>query len=193
MKSYHLTKSIKTSNIHLYNKNGTIKKYENIDEIIDEFYTFRLESYVERKKFIQDKMESELELLSYKVKFILAVIEKDIKINNKTKDKIEEKLVALEFPKMLNGIINESGNYNYLLGMNLWSLTYEKVEELKKQEEEKQTQLEILKNKKAEDIWKDELEELLNKYEEWYELKNEINNEQVVVKTQKKKATKKKK
>ena len=193
MKSYHLTKSIKTSNIHLYNKNGTIKKYENIDEIIDEFYTFRLESYVERKKFIQDKMESELELLSYKVKFILAVIEKEIKINNKTKDKIEEKLVALEFPKMLNGIINESGNYNYLLGMNLWSLTYEKVEELKKQEEEKQTQLEILKNKKAEDIWKDELEELLNKYEEWYELKNEINNEQVVVKTQKKKATKKKK
>ena len=88
---------------------------------------------------------------------------------------------------MLNGIINESGNYNYLLGMNLWSLTYEKVEELKKQEEEKQTQLEILKNK-AEDIWKDELEELLNKYEEWYELKNEINNEQVVVKTQKKKS-----
>ena len=72
--------------------------------------------------------------------------------------------------------------------MNLWSLTYEKVEELKKQEEEKQTLLEILKNKKVEDIWKEELEELLNKYEEWYELKNEINNEQVVVKTQKKKA-----
>ena len=90
MKSYHLTKSIKTSNIHLYNKNGTIKKYENIDEIIDEFYTFRLESCVERKKFIQDKMESELELLSYKVKFILAVIEKDIKINNKTKDKMKK-------------------------------------------------------------------------------------------------------
>ena len=177
----------------MYNKNGTIKKYENIDEIIDEFYTFRLESYVERKKFIQDKMESELELLSYKVKFILAVIEKEIKINNKTKDKIEEKLEALEFPKMLNGIVNENGNYNYLLGMNLWSLTYEKVEELKKQEEEKQTILEILKNKKVEDIWKEELEELLNKYEGWYELKNEINNEQVVVKTQKKKVQKKKK
>ena len=193
MKSYHLIKTIRTSNIHLYNKNGTIKKYTNIDEIIDEFYEHRLESYVERKKYIQEKMESELELISYKVKFILAVIEKEIKINNKTKDKIEEKLVSNKFPKMLNGMVNENGNYNYLLGMNLWSLTYEKVEELKKQEEDKQTLLEILKNKKVEDIWKDELEELLNKYEEWYEMKLEINNEEAVQTTQKKKKIQKKK
>ena len=89
---------------------------------------------------------------------------------------------------MLNGSVNENGNYNYLLGMNLWSLTYEKVEELKKQEEEKQALLEILKNKKVEDIWKEELEELLDKYESWYDLKKEINNDssdQKIVKKQK--------
>ena len=113
-------------------------------------------------------MELELELISLKVKFILGVIEKNIKINNKSKDQIEKKLEEKEFPKMLNGIKNENGNYNYLLGMNLWSLTYEKVEELKKQQENKELELEILKNKKPEDIWKEELEELLKKYEEWY-------------------------
>lgn len=177
MKSYHLIKRVSTSNIHLYNKNGTIKKYSNIGQIIEEFYDNRLERYVERKNYIIDKMESELKLISYKVKFILAVIEKEIKINNKTKDKIESNLEKHEYPKMTNGIENDNGNYNYLLGMNLWSLTYEKVEELKKQEEDKKEQLEILKNKKVEDIWKDELEELLDVYEKWYIEKKEINDE----------------
>ena len=118
-----------------------------------------------------------MNLISYKVKFILAVIEKEIKINNKTKDKIESNLVKHDYPKMTNGIENDNGNYNYLLGMNLWSLTYEKVEELKKQEEDKKEQLKILKNKKVEDIWKDELEELLDVYEKWYIEKKEINDD----------------
>ena len=118
-----------------------------------------------------------MNLISYKVKFILAVIEKEIKINNKTKDKIESNLVKHDYPKMTNGIENDNGNYNYLLGMNLWSLTYEKVEELKKQEEDKKEQLEILKNKKVEDIWRDELEELLDVYEKWYIEKKEINDD----------------
>merc|ERR1711991_1149426 len=106
-------------------------------------------------------MESELELISYKVKFILAVINKEIKINNKTKEKIQNSLESNEFPKMLNGVKDENGNYNYILGMNLWSLTYEKVEELKNQQDLKESELKILKKKSVEDIWKEELEELL--------------------------------
>ena len=175
IKNYHLNKKVNTTNIHLYNKNGTIKKYLAIDEIIDEFYEYRLECYSERKKYIESKMESELELLSYKVKFILAVVEKEIKINNKTKDKIEKSLVTNEFPKMLNGVKNENGNYNYLLGMNLWSLTYEKVEELKNQQNIKEEELKIIKKKSIEEIWKDELEELLIQYEKWYETKKSLN------------------
>ena len=192
IKSYHLTKRISTTNIHLYNKNGTIRKYSNIGQIIEEFYDHRLESYIERKNFIINKLESELKLISYKAKFILAVIEKEIKINNKTKDKIESKLVNQSYPKMTNGIENENGNYNYLLGMNLWSLTYEKVEELKKQEEDKQSQLKLLKNKKVEDIWKEELEELLNVYEKWYIEKKKINDDSFGV-LKKTKSTKNKK
>lgn len=36
---------------------------------------------------------------------------------------------------------NEAKEYNYLLGMPMWSLTFEKVEELKKQVGEKEQQL----------------------------------------------------
>ena len=53
--------------------------------------------------------------------------------------------------------------------MNLWSLTNEKVEELKKQKDDKQSEYNLLKDKTVEDIWKGELEELLEAYEKWYQ------------------------
>ena len=191
LKNYHLIKKLNTTNIHLYNQNGTIKKYTNIYDIINEFYTYRLECYAERKKYIEDKLEAELVLLSYKVKFILSIINKEIKINNKSKKEIEDKLIKNKYPKMLNGIIDTSSaaNYNYLLGMNLWSLSYEKVEELKTQENNKETELDILKKTKIETMWKNELEELLNKYEIWYENKLEsVNDTSIKTKPTKTKA-----
>lgn len=164
-----LEKNLKLSNIHLYNENGTIKKYNNIVEIINEFYESRLEMYKKRKEYILNKLKNELDILSYKVKFILAIIEKDIKINNKSKEYIENKLEEKEFPQLSRN--NEEKSYNYLLGMNLWSLSYEKVEELKKQKDDKQTEYNLIKDKSVEDIWKEELDELLEAYEKWYQEK----------------------
>lgn len=51
--------------------------------------------------------------------------------------------------------------YNYLLNMPLWSLTYEKVERLKKDEKEKKSELNSLIDTKVQDMWKSELETFL--------------------------------
>ena len=59
--------------------------------------------------------------------------------------------------------------YDYLLNMNLWSLTYEKIEELLKQKEQKEKELSILEQTTIEKLWSDDLdnlEEELTKYEE---------------------------
>ena len=173
-KTFKLEKNLKLSNIHLYNENGTIRKYTNIKDIVDEFYSTRLKLYQKRKDYILNKLKNELDILSYKVKFILAVIDKEIKLNNKTKEYIETKLEEKEFPKLSKN--SEEISYNYLLGMNLWSLSYEKVEELKKQKEEKENEFNILEKKTIKKIWKEELDELLKAYEEWYEDKYEEAN-----------------
>ena len=128
--------------------------------------------YQKRKDYILDKLKNELDILSYKVKFILAVIAKEIKINNKTRDYIEDKLEENEYP-MLSRNNSDEKNYNYLLGMNLWSLTYEKVEELKKQKDDKEAEYNLLKDKSIKDIWKEELNELLDSYNKWYQEKNQ--------------------
>jgi len=54
----------------------------------------------------------------------------------------------------------EKSDYDYLLGMNLWSLTFEKVEELKKQHEVKTEELNELKKTTIEMMWDRDLEAL---------------------------------
>ena len=68
-----------------------------------------------------------MELLNFKVKFILMVVQKKLTVNNRKKDSIEKDLLKNKFPKL-----GPNKNYQYLLGLPIYSLTYEKIEELKK-------------------------------------------------------------
>jgi DNA topoisomerase-2 len=54
----------------------------------------------------------------------------------------------------------EKTDYDYLLGMNLWSLTYEKVEEIKKQLEVKTQELDVMRKTTIETMWDRDLEAL---------------------------------
>merc|ERR1719353_1596202 len=54
----------------------------------------------------------------------------------------------------------EKSDYDYLLGMNLWSLTHEKVEEIKKQLKIKEEELKELKKTTVEQFWDRDLDAL---------------------------------
>merc|ERR1719506_2280368 len=54
----------------------------------------------------------------------------------------------------------EKTDYDYLLGMNLWSLTCEKVEEIKKQLEVKTQELDVMRKTTIETMWDRDLEAL---------------------------------
>jgi DNA topoisomerase-2 len=158
-----LNKKISITNLHGYTSEGHIQKFNNIEEIVMEFYKTRLDGYVRRREYLLNVYLHQLQLISYRVKFIKEIINKTLIINNKPKKDIESELEKKKYPKM--NISNYQSNeddksYDYLLGMNLYSLTLEKVKELENQEKEKQTTYDTLKKKTAEDIWKEELEEL---------------------------------
>ena len=169
---FKLTSNIKLSNIHFYDTNNVINKYKNVKELFLEFYEFRLNKYIERKEAQLEILKRDLEFLSYKVKFILMVINGELKINNKKKDKLEKELEKLEFPRLSRN--NENESYNYLLSMPLWSLTKEKVDELQKQHDDKETEYETLKTTSEEEIWLSELDELEEAYIKWYENKKSV-------------------
>ena len=54
------SKMLSTTNMHMFNDKGTITKMKNINEIIKQFYKFRLSWYQTRKDYIIDKLKNEL-------------------------------------------------------------------------------------------------------------------------------------
>jgi DNA topoisomerase-2 len=111
------------------------------------------------------ELENQLKLISWKVKFILLIVEKKLEINNKKKVEIEADLQTKKFPKIDN-------SYNYLLTMPIYNLTNEKIEELKKQKNEKETEFNALVEKTPEKLWLTDLEILEESYDKWYALTN---------------------
>ena len=168
-KMFHLNKRFSLGNMHLYNYNGTITRYETIYDIINEFYDVRLDLYQKRKDNKLENLEYQLKLISWKVKFILMIINKKLEINNKKKSEIEEKLIELKFIKI-------EDSYNYLLSMPIYNLTQEKIEELKKQEKEKQTEYDTLVKMKPQDLWLTDLDNFENAYDYWIQIKKEKEN-----------------
>ena len=70
-------------------------------------------------------------------------------------------------------------SYNYLLSMPIYNLTQEKIEELKKQENEKQTEYDTLVKMKPHDLWLIDLDNFENAYDSWIEAKKEKENNNV--------------
>merc|ERR1719321_2025093 len=60
----------------------------------------------------------------------------------------------------------EKSDYDYLLGMNLWSLTFEKVEEIRKQLKIKEEELKVMQKKAIETFWDEDLVALQEKLDE---------------------------
>lgn len=52
--------------------------------------------------------------------------------------------------------------YHYLLNLPMWNLTFEKVEEIKSQQQQKQNELEQLNQTEPMDIWKDDLRRFID-------------------------------
>ena len=160
MKEFRLVGKLSMENMYLHNKNNQIQKYDTIEDILNEYFDVRLEFYEKRKAHQLDALEKQLKLISYKVKFILMIVEKKLDVNNKKKTEIEEKLIEHKFPKI-------DDSYNYLLSMPIYNLTKEKIDELKKQEKERQTEYEILKKMTPTKIWEHDLDEFEKAYDKW--------------------------
>ncbi len=167
-KQFHLYKKYSIANMHLYGPEGHIKRYDSVEEIMRDYFTVRLELYQARKTHQLGILEHQLKLISFKVKFILMVVEKKLEVNNKKRTEIEEKLEKLKFPKLGRSKDDPKVSYDYLLSMPIYNLTYEKIEELKKQQEDKESEYEDLNAKSPQDIWADELDVLEAEYNKWY-------------------------
>lgn len=174
-------KNTSYSNIHLYSSKGVIKKYESPEDILNEFYEIRLEYYVKRKEHKLRILKRELDIIQMKIKFINDFISEDVVVIEMEDEDIYEQLEEREYikfpknPKELDYDENDI-SYDYLLDMRIRTLTKKRIEELKKQEEMRQTEYKSLLDKEVKDIWKEDLDNFQEMYEKYLKEYLEIMN-----------------
>lgn len=155
-KSLKMESYITFSNMHLFDENKKIMKYDSQYDIIDNYYKVRLDHYDKRKKFQLNKLKFDIEVIKNKMMFIKNVIDDKLKINKRTKDQVETDITTLNLMK-----VNDS--YAYLLNMSIVSLTKDKLIELKDEFDKSKEKLKILEDTTIENIWLNELDELKKK------------------------------
>jgi DNA gyrase/topoisomerase IV subunit B len=173
--TFKLISKISTKNMHLYDAKGHIKKYDNVLDIIEDFYKARLKAYVKRKEYYIRVLENEINMLKYKVKFIKDYLNRTIKLEREKREKVIEQLVTLKYPKLNYSIEApvEKRTYDYITGMQLFSLTLEKIEELENEYKKKQDEYDDYNSITIEELWKRELNDFMISYNKWLDEKAE--------------------
>ncbi|KAK1605914.1 hypothetical protein QYE76_029587 [Lolium multiflorum] len=198
VKKFKLTSTLAITNMHLFGPDGKIRKYETPEEILEEFFTLRLEYYVKRKDALFKNITLEMRKLDEKVRFILAVVEGEIKVNNRKRAELFEELKRKgyeSFPKnkkknepvAAGATDDDDGNeespadgayaedasgYDYLLSMSIGTLTREKVQQLIAQQENLSLEVERLRLTEPKSLWfkdLDALEKELDKLDAIYQ------------------------
>jgi DNA topoisomerase-2 len=169
-KAMKLRTTKKITNMHLRDVNGITKKYHDVNDIVKEFYDIRVDYYAERKEYLLAKYKRELNIYKWKVKFITDVITGKILVfkNKKSlkKQQVIDQLVKLKYPEL--AITGTVKSYDYT-NMNIYSLTQEKIVELKKKFEVILALVNELKNKTELDLWDEDLIIFEREYKKWFE------------------------
>ncbi|KAG9310318.1 DNA topoisomerase [Chiua virens] len=183
---FKLTSKINTGNMICFNFEGKIQKYSSPEEVIEEFYPRRLAFYQKRKDHMANELQLQFEKLSNQARFVKMIIEKELVVSNRKKADIMVDLRRLKFrpfPKVTKAKaagetedvvdpdeeveqdVPGSTDYDYLLGMAIWSLTKEKIEKLLQQAADKEAELLALLERTPVSLWNDDLDSFLKEWE----------------------------
>ncbi|KAJ7674423.1 DNA topoisomerase II [Mycena rosella] len=212
---FKLTSKITTSNMICFDFDGKIKKYGSPEEIIEDFYPVRLAYYQKRKDHLAAELQNIFEKLTNQARFIKMIVDKELVISNRKKVDIivdlkrhkfrgfpkiskakeageEEDALEDEADKMDT---SNAGDFDYLLGMAISSLTKEKIEKLLQAASEKEDELLALLKITPKELWNTDLDKFLVEWEALQrelELKKEVDangkkvkRKQTVLKTRK--------
>jgi DNA topoisomerase-2 len=151
-----------TTNMNLFNSEDKLRKYDNVEEIIDDYYDIRLEYYEDRKDFMIEALERELLILSNKAKYIQELINGTIDLRKKKKQEITSMLQDKDYDT-----IDDDQEYKYLIRMPMDSVSEENVDKLLKEHQLKQDELDRIKETTIQQMWLSELDILEHEYLEY--------------------------
>jgi len=170
-KKLKLVSSISLTNMHSYDKNNVIKKYDSVYKILDDHREVRYEYYIKRKEYILKDLNNKFCILENKIKFINEVIMKTIKVSECSKNDLLKQLFDKSYHLYDNNIIEEvsvfdvvKNGYDYMIKMPIYNMSLDKVKELNDELNKIKDNIDIVFNKDIKTMWVEELDELLHYY-----------------------------
>ena len=158
-KTLKLYSTSSNTNMNLFNAEDKLRKYDTVEEIIEDYYDIRLEYYEDRKDNLIDILEKQLLILSNKAKYIQELINGTIDLRKKKKQEIIDLLNDKEYD-----VIDEDEDFKYLVRMPMDSVSEENVDKLLKEHKIKEAELITVKETTIQQMWLKELEILENEY-----------------------------
>lgn len=148
-----------TNNMHMFDENEKLKKYNNVTEIIDNYVKVRMKVYNDRKNHQIRILNQHVKLLTNKGRFISELLNDKIDLRRKTKDNIKNLLIEEKYD-----MIDNDEDFKYLVRLPMDSVSKENYDKLIKEKENKITELNALNNKDIKTMWLEELNNLFINY-----------------------------
>lgn len=165
-----LTTTVSTTNMHMFDAESKLKKYESVNEIIDDFYKTRLGVYVDRKMALIAQMERLLVKLSNRARYILDTLSGAVDLRRKKNQEVHDLLESLKYDKL-------DGDFKYMIKMPMDSVTEEHVEHILKEKADTETELDVLKKTSANQMWLKELSVFETEYAKYKDKRNQQTTE----------------
>ncbi|KAL1837108.1 hypothetical protein VTJ49DRAFT_4288 [Mycothermus thermophilus] len=192
VEKFKLSKTMTISNLVCFNTRGQIQKYDNVEQIMEEFYHYRLQFYAKRKEYWLGVYHADFRKLQNQYRFITEIIEEKLVVSKKKKAVLVQELRERKyepFPpkddKKEPGADGEdeteedeaaggARDYDYLLSMAIWSLTKERLDKLKAQIAAKKAEYDELNAMSEKDLWVKDLDAFVEEWHTQLKLEEEI-------------------
>jgi DNA topoisomerase-2 len=155
------------TNMHMFNKDCRLHKYETIEEIIDEFYDVRIDVYKKRKDNLIKNMKHKLVRLSNRARYIQENLKGTIDLRRKKANQVTELLEGMKFDKI-------DDDYKYLIKMPMDSVTEENVSSIMKERADTEEELSVLVNTTLQQMWLHELSLFKKNYTTYKQKRDKI-------------------
>lgn len=150
-----LTSKIKLTNMHAFDSECVINKYETLHEILDEFVVIRLDLYKKRRKHCLEQMKARLPFHENVVRFIeQQSLDNPLPdLRRKTREECDTLLEKQKFAKI-------SDSYDYLMDLPFKSITVTNARKHQADLLALKSKIEALEKKTPEGLWLDDLDTL---------------------------------
>jgi DNA topoisomerase-2 len=148
-------------NLTTLDEHGKLKVFERAEEIVQYFVEFRLGYYGRRKNHLLASLDHDLLTLNSRALFVKAIIDGSLSVANVKKADLLKAIEAL-------GIQKQDGGYEFLLSMQIHTLTAEKYAELLKKLDEITKERARVEKTSPEDFYRHDLKELKKQVQKSY-------------------------